>query len=66
MKKMLIVGGAGYLGGYMTDVFEARDDYDITVYDNLLYETRYMKNVNFIAEQQGSRDPTAIFDCYVG
>lgn len=49
MKKMLIVGGAGYLGGYMTDIFlEKTEDYAVTVYDNLLYETRYMKNVTFI------------------
>src|SRR5574344_2970908 len=48
MKKMLIVGGAGYLGGYMTDLFLNKEGYDVTVYDNLLYETRYMKNVNFI------------------
>jgi len=48
MKKMLIVGGAGYIGGYVTDVFEAAKDYEVTVYDNLLYESRYMKDVNFI------------------
>ena len=48
MKKMLIVGGAGYLGGYMTDVFRAQNDYDVTVYDNLLYETRYLKSVKFV------------------
>lgn len=46
---MLVVGGAGYLGGYMTDVFLARnEDYDVTVYDNLLYETRYLKSVKFV------------------
>jgi len=48
MKKILIVGGAGYLGGYMTDVFLGKSDYDVTVYDNLLYESRYLKNVKFI------------------
>lgn len=48
MKKMLIVGGAGYLGGYMTDVFMGRNDYDVTVYDNLLYETRFLKSVKFV------------------
>lgn len=47
-KKMLIVGGAGYLGGYMTDVFTQKEDYDVTVYDNLLYETRFLKEVKFI------------------
>lgn len=48
MTKMLIVGGAGYIGGYVVDIFNLRKDFDITVYDNLLYETRYMKSVNFI------------------
>lgn len=48
MNKMLIVGGAGYLGGFMTDLFSVRKDYQVTVYDNLLYETRYLKKVNFI------------------
>ena len=48
MKKMLIVGGAGYIGGYVTDTFKSNGEYDVTVYDNLLYETRYMKNVKFI------------------
>lgn len=48
MKKMLIVGGAGYIGGYMVDVFAENKDYDITVYDNLLYEAHYLKEVKFI------------------
>lgn len=48
MKKILIAGGAGYLGGYMTDVFMNKEDYDVTVYDSLLYESRYLKNVKFI------------------
>jgi len=48
MKKILIVGGAGYIGGYMTDVFSKKEDYQVTVYDNLLYESRFMKNVEFI------------------
>ena len=44
-KQILIVGGAGYVGSYLTDIL---GDYDITVYDNLLYEERYLKPVNFI------------------
>ena len=48
MIKILIIGGAGYIGGYMTDVFSAIDDYEVTVYDNLLYEPYYLKNVHFI------------------
>ena len=45
--KVLVVGGAGYIGGYLTDLFEF-EGYDVTVYDNLTYETRYLKRVNFI------------------
>jgi nucleoside-diphosphate-sugar epimerase len=46
MKKVLIVGGCGYIGGYLTDLM-ARE-YHVTVYDNLLYEERFLKNVSFI------------------
>jgi len=48
MKKILIVGGAGYIGGYMVDVLGAKENYDVTVYDNLLYEAHYLKDVSFI------------------
>ena len=47
MNKILIVGGAGYIGGYLSDLL-IENNYDITVYDSLVYETRYLKNVNFI------------------
>lgn len=47
MQKILIVGGAGYIGGYMTDQLIAAG-YHVTVYDNLIYETRYLKPVSFI------------------
>lgn len=45
--KILITGGAGYVGGYLTDVL-IKEGYDVTVYDNLLYETRFLKPVKFI------------------
>jgi nucleoside-diphosphate-sugar epimerase len=45
--RILIAGGAGYLGGYMTDYLLGLG-HDVTVYDNLLYETRFMKDVGFI------------------
>jgi len=47
MKKVLIVGGCGYIGGFLTD--HLRDHgYDLTVYDNLLFESRFMKPCKFI------------------
>ncbi len=45
--KILITGGCGYVGGYLTDVL-LKDGHDVTIYDNLLYETRFLKNVKFI------------------
>ncbi len=47
MKKVLIVGGVGYVGGYLTDIL-IDNNYDVTVYDNLMYEKRYLKSVKFI------------------
>lgn len=47
MNKVLIVGGCGYVGGYLTDYLSS-DGYDVTVYDNLMYESRFLKNVSFI------------------
>lgn len=46
-KKTLIIGGAGYIGGFLTDTL-TDNGYDVTVYDNLLYEERFLKNVDFI------------------
>lgn len=45
--NILIVGGAGYIGGYLTDLL-VKEKFNITVFDNLLYENRYLKNVNFV------------------
>ncbi len=47
MIRILITGGAGYIGGALTDILNEHD-YDITIYDSLIYEDRYMKNINFI------------------
>jgi len=45
--KVLIVGGAGYIGGAVTDAFLTKH-IPFTVYDSLLYEPHYLKPVDFI------------------
>ena len=47
MSKVLLVGGSGYIGGLTTD-YLLEKGFDVTIYDNLLYETRYLKDVNFV------------------
>ncbi len=47
-KKILVVGGAGYVGGVIVDLLLDKKNYDVTVFDNLLYEDSYRKNCNFI------------------
>lgn len=46
-KKILVCGGAGYIGGLTSD-YLIREGFDVTVYDNLLYEERYLKDIKFI------------------
>lgn len=47
MSNILIAGGAGYVGGWLTDlVIEA--GHNVRVYDLLLYEDRYLKDVPFV------------------
>lgn len=48
--KILIVGGAGYVGGAVTDLLKDNSDNDIVVYDRLLYENIFQKKVNFVNE----------------
>ena len=45
-NKIIIVGGAGYIGGYLTDIICKNSN--VTVADNLLYENRFLKDVDFI------------------
>ena len=42
-KKILVVGGAGYVGGVIVDLLLSKKRYDVTVFDNLLYEESYRK-----------------------
>jgi nucleoside-diphosphate-sugar epimerase len=46
-KRILVCGGAGYIGGLTCD-YLIRDGFDVTVYDNLLYENRFLKEIPFI------------------
>lgn len=45
--KVLVVGGAGYIGGAVTDLLMEKK-IPFTVYDSLLYEERYLKPAEFI------------------
>ena len=45
--KILITGGAGYVGGYVTDLLKETNN-EIIIYGNLLYENQFQKDVNFI------------------
>jgi nucleoside-diphosphate-sugar epimerase len=47
MAKVLVVGGAGYIGGALTDQLLVKG-HDVRVYDFLLYEDRYLKPIDFI------------------
>ncbi len=46
-KKVLVVGGAGYIGGSTVDELLTHG-HEVLVYDLLVYEPRYLKSVNFI------------------
>lgn len=45
--KVLVVGGAGYLGGAITDIL-MKSTHELRVYDALLYEEEFRKNVDFV------------------
>lgn len=45
--KILVVGGAGYLGGAVTDLL-MNSGYEFCVYDVLLYEETYRKQIPFV------------------
>lgn len=50
--KTLVVGGAGYIGGALTDMLEG----EFRVYDNLLFEEAYLKDVPFVFGDIRERD----------
>lgn len=58
--NILITGGAGYLGGAITDILKDTS-HKITVYDNLLYEEVYRKKVSFVYGDV--RDTYKLKDC---
>ena len=43
MNKILIIGGAGYIGGAIVNLLENK----VSVLDSLLYEERYLRDVEF-------------------
>lgn len=45
--NILVTGGAGYIGGAVTDTFQATN-HKVRVYDSLLYEESYRKPVEFV------------------
>ena len=53
MDKILIIGGSGYIGGYLTDLITkspTTKNYNLlkpAVLDNLIYEDRFLKQVDF-------------------
>lgn len=47
MAKVLVVGGAGYVGGALTDRLR-ETVHDVRVYDSLVYEESYRKPLDFV------------------
>ena len=47
MSNILIVGGAGYVGGAVTDLL-AGSEHSIRVFDKILYEDSYRKPLDFV------------------
>ena len=45
--NILVVGGAGYIGGAITDILQ-KTNHQTRVYDSLVYEESYRKPVDFI------------------
>jgi len=56
MKNVLIVGGAGYVGGAITDLVLSDVNYNVRVYDSILYEDSFRKSVKFVYGDIRSRE----------
>jgi nucleoside-diphosphate-sugar epimerase len=48
MKNVLVVGGAGYVGGAITDLLLNSSLYNVRVFDSIVYEDSYRKPVDFV------------------
>jgi nucleoside-diphosphate-sugar epimerase len=46
--NVLIVGGAGYVGGAVTDVLQQESRHAVRIYDRILYEDSFRKPVDFV------------------
>jgi len=44
--NVLVVGGAGYVGGGIVD--KLKEHHNVTVFDSLIYEESYRKDINFV------------------
>jgi nucleoside-diphosphate-sugar epimerase len=68
VAKILIVGGAGYVGGWLTDQVSLAG-HEVVVFDKLLYEDVYLKNVKFVwgdvLDRQSLRPHLQWADCVV-
>jgi nucleoside-diphosphate-sugar epimerase len=47
VNTVLVIGGAGYIGGCLTDLL-ASQGHHVSVFDRLLYEERFLKHIPFI------------------
>ena len=46
--NILLVGGAGYVGGSVTHLLSQNKNFNLTVLDSLVYEESYRKDISFI------------------
>ncbi len=56
-KKILVIGGAGYVGGAVTDLLQ-QSEHDVRVYDARFYEETYRKQI----KQLGTADAVRMLE----